>query len=661
MNDGLDRTKQLSMQVGRAVFGDRIGFTIWIGLALALALTWRVGFFITDTYAIANTVVAVSQGHLAVTEIRYAPSIIHQPGLHESGGQLYGRNYGQVILAVPFVYLLQIASAIAPLQIVIAGAWSGGVLVLGRQLARITGRERIRVAASFLAIGSFVLSITGAQGINPDRVHLVALQVSTLCVAAFGGVFAYRLLDRVHGQAVGIGAGLATGLATPLAVWATIPKRHVLIATLLVGITYCFAESRHASGRRAGVSIFVAYVLAGYVAWVHAFEGVFVLGSLLAVDLLTLRTRSGRATIIRLAAIAIGLLPMLLTNLAISGSVFQPPRLLPTAGASDLGIAPSGEVVDPTSDPGGGGSGGSGQAGNGGTGSGKAQNGTETPTDGGQGGIASSLENIRGWVENAIGTVVPLVGFLSDIVNRGLGTLSDPTRLWHIFGRSGLIPGIDHELNSFEAIDLSVLESSPLLGALLGAPVLLAAKLRHSTQNILGQWWPLSPTAQTDLLVVVLGSTFTVAYLHTLPLHSQITVRYILPPMILAIYPVARLHPIRVAVSHDPTQLLGQYGWVLIGSLVGAIGILSWLDVAVGEGMQFHALVNLSAVGILALAVAGRAVAPAQVPRHIVASALALAAGLTTTFVAMMAFSFFQYGTYAISIGRYLSTLFPAV
>ncbi|MFC7027038.1 hypothetical protein ACFQH8_05080 [Halomicroarcula sp. GCM10025710] len=47
---------------GRWLFGDRYGLVLWLALLVTLGGTWRIGVFITDTYATANTLVALSQG-----------------------------------------------------------------------------------------------------------------------------------------------------------------------------------------------------------------------------------------------------------------------------------------------------------------------------------------------------------------------------------------------------------------------------------------------------------------------------------------------------------------------------------------------------------------------------------------------------------------------
>jgi len=138
--------------VGCVAFGDRTGLALWFGMVVALGLTWRVGFFITDSYAIANALFNVADGRLAITEIQYSLTLGSQPGLHESGGKLYGRNYGQVFLALPVVWGLQAATVLVPLHLVLAAGWSLAILALARQVATILDRSLVRVVGVVVAL-----------------------------------------------------------------------------------------------------------------------------------------------------------------------------------------------------------------------------------------------------------------------------------------------------------------------------------------------------------------------------------------------------------------------------------------------------------------------------------------------------------------------------
>lgn len=648
--------RQSLRRAGRAAFGDRLGLTLWLGLVVALGLTWRVGFFITDSYAIANALVAVADGHLAITEIQYSLTLGSQPGLSESGGRLYGRNYGQVFLALPFVWALQAASFIAPLHLVLAGGWSLAMLAFGRQIASVTGRPAVRGIACVAALGAFGVNALSTAPLHPDSLHLVALQLSTLVAAAFGGVLFYRLVGVFHHRRVAAAAGVAVVVAFPIGFWASIPKRHVLVATLLIGSVFCFARSRQTTGRQGSVSIAGAYLLVALVAWVHAFEGFFALAMLGSVDLLTGGIRDRRRLAVVACALVIGLVPMFLTNVLVAGNPLEPPRLLP--GPGNLELAPGGEVR--ATDGANAGSGQSDPMGSS-TGGGSSDSAGSGGGSGSGGGnpfaiLAPLLEPIRG----PLAKVTFILGFVVTTVTDGVAVLGEGERLWHIFGRSGRIPGLKHSVNGYEMIDLTVLESAPLLGGLLTLPVLFVRTLTerfHERRMPLP--WDLSPRRQTDLLVVALGTLLTVIYLSRLPLFSMITVRYVVYAMPFWLYGVVRLPPVREAVTEAPKRVGLTYATVAIGGVLLTAFTLGTLHAAVGEAMQFHALVNLAAAALVAVLVGGRALVPNRVRVEWVASGLAAAAGSTTAFLLLAGVEYFQYGPFALGVARRLSAAIP--
>ncbi len=79
----IERLTGRCRQVGTAIFGDRYGYVLWLGLLVTFGLYWRVGIFVTDTYTTANALVAVSNGHLHIVETPYSLTLGAQPGLHE--------------------------------------------------------------------------------------------------------------------------------------------------------------------------------------------------------------------------------------------------------------------------------------------------------------------------------------------------------------------------------------------------------------------------------------------------------------------------------------------------------------------------------------------------------------------------------------------------
>ncbi|MFB6075382.1 MAG: hypothetical protein ABEJ89_10250 [Haloarculaceae archaeon] len=664
------------------MFGDRTGLVLWLALVLALALCWRVGFYITDTHAVANTLVNVAQGHLAVTHLRYPLDTIGtthtQPGLYIYGGSVYGRNYGQVAAALPVLWALQVLSAVAAPRLVLAGAWCLGLLAWTDQLEALSdGRWPVREAGAVGSIAVFVGSLALARPLDPRLLPLVALQVTTLFAAAGVGVVLYRLVEGFHGVRAGVAAGLATGLATPVGFWATFPKRHVLVACLALAGVLSFAVSRRRGSLRHRA---LAYGLLGLIAWVHAFEGFFLVATLGLVDLATAST-GRRALLVIGAVLFVALLPTFATDVAITGNPLQAPRLMPAAHTDRVGLSPAGNVelvgdgdrristggsgVD-LSEPGGGSGGGS--SGSSGAGSSGGGSSGGAPTGGGIGLVGWIVGSLTGGIGFLIGllpqppdTVLVVTGFVTTTLTKGFERLLDPGVLEHVFLRSGRIPGVRYAINAHETIELTVLESAPLLGALLALPVLVGVHLRRVGRSVLA--WPrsLPPRRQTDLLVTAMALVFTVVYLPRLPLVSQLTTRYILLVYPLALYGVARLGPVRGAIDGATRWLAVTYAVTTAGWLVGGLVLVAALGLAVGEAMQLQALVSLAGAGVLAVTVAGRAVAPRRVPDRWVAVALGTVAGLTTAFLFASALSYFPYGGYAFDLVRVVAGAVPSL
>jgi len=282
-----------------------------------------------------------------------------------------------------------------------------------------------------LGFGVNALSPTPLQ---PDLLHLAALQLSTVFAAAFGGVLFYRLVGVFHHRRVAVAAGVAVVLAFPIGFWASIPKRHVLVATLLIGSVYCFARSRQATGRRAYIALAGAYVFVSLVAWVHAFEGLFALAALGTVDLLTGGLRDRKRLAVVACGLIVGLAPMFLTNILIAGNPLEPPRMLPDQGSGGVELAPTGEVLSTGSGSGTSGDGGSGgllgsgdaggevrQGGGGGSGDGAGS--------GGGGGnplavLAPLLAPVLGPLQGAVDKIGFILGFVVLTVESGLAVLS---------------------------------------------------------------------------------------------------------------------------------------------------------------------------------------------------------------------------------------------
>lgn len=672
-------------QVGTAVFGDRYGYVLWLGLLVMFGLYWRVGIFITDTYTTANALVAVSNGHLHITETPYTLTLGAQPGLHESGGRLYGRNYGQILLAVPLVWALQALSVLITPRLLLLGLWSGTALVfvshvsvLGQRHTDTARRTVLWVGSGLVAVLFLVGSLT-ATALPDTAIPIAAFQISTMLAAATSSVVLYRLVSIWHDRSVALAAGVAIGIASSVGFWASLPKRHVLVGLLLLTTVYLFARSRLAyadSRHRLGLGFRAgAYIAAGLVTWTHAFEGFFLVVILSLVDLVTAR----RNSLVHLAVVALALflgsLPMLVTNFLISGNPVKPPRLLSAVGGANVEFTP-----DTGGDAGtGGGSGTEGAGTGGGSGAGGtegagADGGTGGGSDGSAGGTGGSdstgtggdtgtpiVTPLLGLFERVMGPAAPAMEFVSDAVSRGLGVLTTPERMFQIFLRSGSAPRINYAPNSYEAIELTMVEAVPVFGAVAALPVVL---VRSATQR-LRQWSvrpsQYSPRTQTDILVTALAAAFTLVYLSRLPLHTQLTVRYLLPTVPLIMYGVVRIPAVHETVSDAKRWLAGGYAVSTIGGLLLGLGVVAGLDLALGEAVQFHALLNLGGAAVCGGTVLGRTVAPDRVPSRMVTLGLALPAGLTTAYLLLSGLVYFQYGPFALDFIRVLTPYLPAV
>ncbi|KAA9410883.1 hypothetical protein EGO51_14095 [Haloarcula hispanica] len=671
----IERLTGRCRQVGTAIFGDRYGYVLWLGLLVTFGLYWRVGIFVTDTYTTANALVAVSNGHLHIVETPYSLTLGAQPGLHEAGGRLYGRNYGQILLAVPLVWALQALSVLITPRLLLLGLWSGTALVfvahvsvLGQRHTNVAKRTVLWVGSGLVAV-LFLVGALAATALPGTSLPIAAFQISTMLAAATTSVVLYRLVGIWHDRSVALAAGVAIGIASSVGFWASLPKRHVLVGLLILTTVYLFARSRVAYadaefrlglGFRAG-----AYIAAGLVTWTHAFEGFFLVVTLALVDLVTARRNSLLHLAVAALALFLGSLPMLVTNFLISGNPVKPPRLLSAVGGANVEFTP--ETGGDAGTGGGSGTGGTEGAGtDGGTGGGS--DGSDGGSSGGSDSTGADSDTgtpiitpILGLFDRIMGPAAPAMVFVSDAVSRGLDVLATPERLSQIFLRSGSAPQINYTPNSYEAIELTMVEAVPLFGAVAALPVVLvrSAVQRMRQWNVRPSYY--SPRTQTDMLVATLATVFTLVYLSRLPLHTQLTVRYLLPTVPLIMYGVVRIPAVHETVSDAKRWLAGGYAASTIGGLLIGLGVVAGLDLALGEAVQFHALLNLGGAGVCAGAVLGRILVPDRVPSRVVALGLALPAGLTTAYLLLSGLVYFQYGPFALDFIRVLTPHLPAV
>jgi hypothetical protein len=661
---GLRRVRDLT-------FGGRVGLALFLASLCWFGLTWRLGFFITDTYAVANTLVNVASGHLYIADIEYSLTLGSQPGLHSHGGRVYGRNYGQVYLSLPAYLLLNAVSVVADLRITVSGAFSLALLGACHQAGGVLDRRPLAVViGSALAAMSFALSLWWAATVPTRWTGLLALQVTSMLASAALGVVLYRLGTALYDRRAGIALGVAVVVASPIGFWASIPKRHALTAALAALTVACFYASRTRTDRSGRAARAGAYLAAGFATAVHSVEGFVLLALLLPVDLLTAPANGRRDLGLVAAALIVGLLPFLLTNTLISGNPLIAPRWLDSFAGGTIG--PDGVVQPPTGEA----DGTTTTVPDGDTETTATSNGTAETTTAPSGSDSTTAPPEPGdssgpldSVEAVLSTVLAGINLAVGYASESLHTALDADRLYHVFVRSGRIPGLRYAKNGEAVVELTLIESMPIaagvvagvgaVGSWVNKRMRTWLRAAASTpRRALARLWRhrTDPVAGTDLLVAGYLTAFTLVYLPRLPLFSQITVRYLVPTVPLWLYLLARIDRVRQPVTTAWRATASAYvAGVVVGSAL-LVAVLSALNPALGEALQFHALVNLA---LAASALAG-VVAARDRPR-IAATTLALAAAGTTVLLALLGLSYFPYGSAVHPVSELLAELLVLV
>ncbi|WP_101294252.1 hypothetical protein [Halegenticoccus soli] len=620
---GLARLRRAGRALYGVAFGDRCGAALFLGALAFFGLYWRVGVFITDTYTVANAAAAVSEGSLSVDRIAYGPASGETPGMVVAGGERYGRNYGQVFLALPAAHLLRGLALVADLRLAVVGLWCLSLLGCFVLLGRITGRRRaFALAGSGVVLALFGANLAVATELEARWIPLAALQLSSMTAAAMTAVLLYRLVRRIRGRRTGMAAGAAVAFASPVGFWAPLPKRHASVAALVVAVAYCLYRTREAETaagpdgrarrrdrrRRALGFRALAYGLVGFCAWIQPAEALALLVALVPADLLTARSTGRRELAAVGGAFGLSLLPFLLTNYAMSGNPLLPPRLLPRY---------AGEALSPTSAVEGPGRG-TGALGDGSVDAASDPLSASASADaGGRRSAAVALARFLGRVG---ATAIDNAGLFWRFMARGVDALLDGDRLYRTFVRSGYVDSVAPE-DGNEAISLSLLESMPLLGAALALPGHLALRLREDPgrsgrsgrsgrpgARARREVDP-TPARAVDLFSLAFAGVLTLLYLPRLPLHATVTVRYLVPAVPALAYLLTRLEPVRSAARAWRTMAWAYAATVLVG---GQLLLLATLlrRPALGEAMQGHALLALAAalcLGVWGLSTASTA------------------------------------------------------
>lgn len=605
-------TSELRHTLAKVLFGDRIGLLAFLGSLCLFGLVWQTEVFITDTYALVNGLYSLSNGDLFLTEAAYGPTL-DTPGVEQTSGGLIARNYGAIVLSLPFWVLLEAVAAVASLRVALVGLWSLALLGFVVQLGRVFDRDTL-VTGSVFVLAVFVVNIGLARPLDSTATHLYALQLFHITVAAFAPVLCYRLFTRLDTRRVAMVATTMLVFGTPLILWATIAKRHAITGTVVLAVAYALYRSRTDPDgvlvQRRVTFRALAYALVGLYAWVHAPEALLLLVVLAVVDVPSARDNSPRTLVLVGAAFLLSLVPFAVTNYVLTGSPIQPPRLFARVGSSGAEAA-------------------------GGTGGTEAAGGTGGT--GGSGGTTLVPAPLTRLLAPLASVTKPLQ-LLGRELWIGLTVLyTEPAAVWQTIVRSGDAAAALNNAGS-ESVNLSLLESAPVLGALVGGLPVAWRRIRSRTQLTR----TLRAATVVDAFAVVFCALLVLQYASRLPVHAQLTVRYLFPLFPLGVYLLARLPVVRMAL----TEHWRLFAWttavtILIGGQLIAV-IVFWTVVGLGEAFQLHALLALAAAIPLATwSLLGRSEGRFGQAGAIL---VGVATGLSTVFVLLVALEYYSIG-----------------
>jgi 4-amino-4-deoxy-L-arabinose transferase-like glycosyltransferase len=590
-----------SVRFRTLVFGDRVGYTLFLGSLAFLVCTWRLGIAINDNYTLLNTLVAVERGHLHIETAHYGG--LSSPGTHVVDGTVYGRNYGQVFLALPFLLALRGLATLVYPSVAIAAGWSLLLLALSQSIADLLDRPRLgAVGGSLLALLAFAAGVATAYPIAADRLPVIALQFSSIVVTAFAAVLVYRLVTARVTHRAGVAAAVAYAAVLPTGFWASIPKRHALTTALLFASLYLLHRAREAD--RTGEDDALryrtgAYVPVGLTAWVHAPEGFLLLVAVGVADLLTARTNAPRELAAVAAVLSLSLLPFFLTNYLVAGNPIQPPRFTPAfEGTTDVPAA-----VDLES-----------------------------------GGSASAAPVVGGGLL-ALGTAMfEPIGFLDRFADGFTVLVRSPERVVDTFLLSDGFASDDR--------NMAILESAPVLGGLVAVAFgLRSPDVQHSLDRLRSD----RPRTAVDTAAVIYAALLVLLYMPSLPLHAQITVRYLLPLYPLALLVLVETPVVRTILDDAWQTLVWTYvGGVLLGSQLLLAGVVL-LDATPDGGVQLTSRLALGiAVVLAAWTLAYSLGVNSERSLRLGAVLLGLAAAAGTAFLLVSAWYYFPYGPFAL-------------
>lgn len=570
-----DVRRRLRELVTRAValgFGGRVGLVLYLGCLVVFGLVLQLGVFINDNYTLANAVVNLADGRLAVETVVYGPTDTATPGMIDVDGETYGRIYGAVAAGVVVYWVLAAVAAVADVGIVLTGVWSLLLYLVVWLGSDVLGRSRDgMVVGSLLAGGLFVANSYYASEIAAKWLPLLGLQLATMLAAGFVCVFLYRLLEQMYDTQVGVAAGLTATFGTPVVFWSSIPKRHAFALALAVGAMYAFYRSRAAETASARLRHrALAYVPAGLAGWLQLSEAALLVVPLAVVDLATAKENGVRELGTVAAVGVLSCVPLFVTNFVISGSPLQSPLLYRLSIRLDtLQVWPAVEGIGVF--------------------------GGESGTTGGESGVSGgssggvSIGSLVGRVTGALSVVVEPFAVFGSIVLSGVGQLLDPEKFITVFIRGGYIESIANR--DSENIRLAVLEAAPLLAVLAAAPIQIGRWLGNRRR--------VTPQVATDLFVAAYVVLYTLAYGWRLPIHASVTARYLMPLYPALVYAMFRLPVVRRTLSEWRLLVGTAVGTAVVGLELYVLAILAF-EYRIGEAAQLLALGALVVAGPLA-------------------------------------------------------------
>jgi hypothetical protein len=249
----------------------------------------------------------------------------------------------------------------------------------------------------------------------------------------------------------------------------------------------------------------------------------------------------------------------------------------------------------------------------------------------------------------------PLQLLVGEIVAGVVVLFTDPEALYHTLIRSGDAAAALDASEQY-SVNLTILESAPVLAAVVGG--VPALWRRRNTISIPKRVLSGCTVVDVFAVAVVLATTFQ--YASRLPVHAQLTVRYLLVLYPLGIYLLVRLPVVRQTLEGN----WRVFAWttaatVLIGGQLLAVGVFLTAR-GPGETIQFHGVVALVlAIPLSLWALVGRS---DGVVGGLGAVLLGITTGVSTVFTIFVAIEYYPLGsTHLLPVVRAFAELVTLV